>query len=136
MLTSSWRSSIGRLATKPKAAMRCGNICGLCRRISGSGCRIERSLPRLFWDNKSMHRLLAVFALAASAARAEPITFYKHIAPIVYHSCAPCHRAGEPGPFPLLTYDEVRKHGQQIVSVVQRRYMPPWLPEKGYGNFQ
>jgi Flp pilus assembly protein TadD/mono/diheme cytochrome c family protein len=90
----------------------------------------------LFWDNKSMHRLLAVFALAASAARAEPITFYKHIAPIVYHSCAPCHRAGEPGPFPLLTYDEVRKHGQQIVSVVQRRYMPPWLPEKGYGNFQ
>ena len=83
-----------------------------------------------------MHRLLAVLALAACAAQAEPITFYQHIAPIVYQSCAPCHRPGEPGPFPLLTYADVRKHGQQIVSVIQRRYMPPWLPEAGYGDFQ
>jgi tetratricopeptide (TPR) repeat protein len=74
--------------------------------------------------------------VCAFPLQAEPITFYKHIAPIVYHSCAPCHRAGEPGPFPLLTYTDVRKHGQQIVSVVKRRYMPPWLPEAGYGDFQ
>jgi len=79
-----------------------------------------------------------MLALAACAlpAWAEPITFYKHIAPIVYRSCAPCHRPGEPGPFPLLTYTDVRKHGQQIVSVVKRRYMPPWLPEVGHGTFQ
>jgi|HubBroStandDraft_1064217.scaffolds.fasta_scaffold05035_3 Flp pilus assembly protein TadD len=83
-----------------------------------------------------MHRLFAVLALAACAARAEPITFYKHIAPIVYHSCAPCHRPGEPGPFPLLTYTDVNKHGRQIVSAVKRRYMPPWLPAAGYGDFQ
>ena len=83
-----------------------------------------------------MHRLFALLALAVCAAQAEPITFYKHIAPIVYHSCAPCHRPGEPGPFPLLTYTDVQKHGQQIVSVVKRRYMPPWLPEAGYGDFQ
>jgi tetratricopeptide (TPR) repeat protein len=83
-----------------------------------------------------MHRLPAVLALAACAAHAEPITFYKHIAPIVYRSCAPCHRPGEPGPFPLLAYNDVRKHGMQIVSVIKRRYMPPWLPEAGYGNFQ
>lgn len=73
---------------------------------------------------------------AALTARAEPIAFYKHIAPIVYQSCAPCHRPGEPGPFPLLTYADVRKHGAQIVSVIKRRYMPPWLPEAGYGEFQ
>jgi Flp pilus assembly protein TadD len=83
-----------------------------------------------------MHRLLAVLALAACAAQAEPITFYKNIAPIVYHFCAPCHRAGEPGPFPLLTYNDVQKRGRQIVSVIKRRYMPPWLPEAGYGDFQ
>jgi tetratricopeptide (TPR) repeat protein len=82
-----------------------------------------------------MHRL-ALLAWAASAAQAEPITFYKDIAPIVYHSCAPCHRPGEPGPFPLLTYSDVRKRGPQIVSVIKRRYMPPWLPEAGYGDFQ
>src|ERR1017187_7812235 len=83
-----------------------------------------------------MHRLFALLALVPPAAQAEPITFYRHIAPIVYHSCAPCHRPGEPGPFPLLTYNDVRKHGQQIVSVIQRHYMPPWLPEPGHGDFQ
>jgi Flp pilus assembly protein TadD len=66
----------------------------------------------------------------------ESPTFYKHIAPIVYRSCAPCHRPGEPGPFPLLTYADIRKRGQQIAALVKRRYMPPWLPEPGYGDFQ
>jgi Flp pilus assembly protein TadD/mono/diheme cytochrome c family protein len=72
----------------------------------------------------------------AGGAPSGPITYYKHIAPIVYHSCAVCHRPGEPGPFPLLTYNDVRKRGQQIVSVTQRHYMPPWLPEPGHGDFQ
>ena len=80
----------------------------------------------------------ATLALAACALplHADPITFYKQIAPIVYHSCAPCHRPGEPGPFPLLTYTDVRKHGAQMVPLLKRRYMPPWLPEAGYGDFQ
>src|ERR1039458_3973202 len=80
----------------------------------------------------------AILALASCALplQAGNMTFYKHIAPILYHSCAPCHRPGEPGPFPLLTYTDVRKRGPQIVSVVKRRYMPPWLPEAGHGDFQ
>lgn len=80
----------------------------------------------------------SAFASAASSPRgaAEPITYYNHIARIVYQSCAPCHRPGEPGPFPLLTYADVSKHGRQIVSVIKRRYMPPWLPEAGYGDFR
>ncbi|MGA2850921.1 MAG: tetratricopeptide repeat protein [Terracidiphilus sp.] len=73
--------------------------------------------------------------LGAGSAPAGPITYYRQIAPIIYKSCAPCHRAGEPGPFPLLTYNDVRKHGEQIVSVTKRRYMPPWLPEAGHGDF-
>ncbi len=83
-----------------------------------------------------MDRLFALLALAASAAQAQPVSFYKDVAPIVYRSCAPCHRPGEPGPFPFLTYTDVRKHGPQIVSVIKRHYMPPWLPEAGYGDFQ
>jgi hypothetical protein len=54
-----------------------------------------------------MHGLFVVLAWGVCAAQAEPITFYKHIAAIVYQSCAPCHRPGEPGPFPLLTYTDV-----------------------------
>jgi len=82
-----------------------------------------------------LHRLFVGLAWEVSAAPVEPITYYKHIAPIVYQSCAPCHRPGEPGPFSLLTYSDVRKHAQQIVSVTKRRYMPPWLPEPGHGDF-
>lgn len=76
-------------------------------------------------------------ALALNGAQAaSPPTFYKDIAPIVYRNCAPCHRPGEAASFPLLTYDDVRKHARQIVEVTKHRYMPPWLPQPGYGNFQ
>jgi len=67
---------------------------------------------------------------------AEPVTFNRDIAPIVFHSCAPCHRPGEAAPFSLLTYEQVKSHASQIVAVTGRRYMPPWPPEPGYGDFQ
>jgi Flp pilus assembly protein TadD len=75
--------------------------------------------------------------LAAAALRlaAEPVTYHGQIEPLVYQYCAPCHRRGEAGPFPLLAYEDVRKHAGQIVSVTKRRYMPPWLPEPGFGEF-
>src|SRR5271166_631065 len=57
------------------------------------------------------------------------VTFNRDIAPIIFHYCASCHRPGEAGPFPLLTYEDVRKHGHQIAAVTQTRFMPPWLPE-------
>ena len=63
------------------------------------------------------------------------VNFNKDIAPIIYSHCAPCHRDGMAAPFNLLTYDDVRKRSQQITEVVQSKYMPPWLPEPGHGNF-
>ena len=66
--------------------------------------------------------------------RVEPVTFNRHIAPIVYRNCAPCHRPGEAGPFSLLSYADVRKRADQIARVTARRYMPPWPPEPGYGD--
>lgn len=38
-------------------------------------------------------------------------------------------------PFPLQTYDDVRKRARQILEVVESRRMPPWKPEPGYGEF-
>jgi tetratricopeptide (TPR) repeat protein/mono/diheme cytochrome c family protein len=74
---------------------------------------------------------------APSAARSSlpAVTFGRDVAPIVYGSCASCHRPGESGPFSLLSYEDVRKHAHQIVKVTQSRIMPPWLPEAGYGDF-
>src|SRR5580693_3692257 len=65
----------------------------------------------------------------------ESVTFSKDIAPILFNYCAPCHRPGEAGPFPLLTYADARKHAAQIAIVTGKRYMPPWPPEPGYGDF-
>ena len=80
--------------------------------------------------------LSAILALAANAAPpASKITFYRNIAPIVYRECAPCHRPDESAPFSLLTYEDFKRRAAQIADVTKRRYMPPWQPEKGYGDF-
>lgn len=75
---------------------------------------------------------LMLFALPLTAG---PITFNKDIAPLVFEHCAPCHHPGGVGPFPLVSYDNVVKHASQIVAVTGRRYMPPWPPQRGIGDF-
>ena len=79
---------------------------------------------------------LALMDAATRCGSAGEITFSQDIAPIIYHSCAPCHRPGEAGPFSLLSYEDAKKHATQIAAVTKRRYMPPWLPEAGHGSFQ
>jgi len=53
------------------------------------------------------------------------VTFNRDIAPIVFQNCALCHRPGESGPFPLLTYEDAKKHARQIEIVTRTRFMPP-----------
>jgi len=72
---------------------------------------------------------------STSRSPLRPVTFGRDIAPIIYGSCASCHRPGESGPFSLLSYEDVKKHANQIRKVTQLRIMPPWLPEPGYGDF-
>lgn len=66
---------------------------------------------------------------AQSGASEAHVTFNRDIAPIIFNSCASCHRPGEAAPFSLLTYEDVKKHAQQIAEVTRTRNMPPWLPE-------
>jgi tetratricopeptide (TPR) repeat protein len=63
------------------------------------------------------------------------VTYCRDIAPIVLARCATCHRPGEAAPFSLLTYDDVRRRAGQIADVTQKRFMPPWLPKEGHGDF-
>jgi len=76
-----------------------------------------------------------ILILCSPLGRAAQLTFTHDIAPIVARNCAPCHRAGEAAPFPLLTYEDLRKRAPQIAAVTRSRYMPPWLPEHGFGDF-
>lgn len=64
-----------------------------------------------------------------------PITFNRDIAPILFRTCARCHRPGEAGPFSLLTYADAKSHARQIAAVTKERFMPPWLPEQGKLKF-
>ena len=72
---------------------------------------------------------------APATTAAEPIVFSKHIAPIVFTKCSPCHRPDQAAPFSLLNYRDVKKRGRLIESVTSTRYMPPWHPTAGHGTF-
>lgn len=79
--------------------------------------------------------ITALWVLAAAASCDGAVTYYRDIAPILFESCAPCHRPGQAAPFPLLTYQDARRHAAAIADATRRRYMPPWLPEAGHGDF-
>src|SRR3954469_80488 len=68
---------------------------------------------------------------AGSQSAAGVPTFSRDIAPIILQRCAPCHHDGGPAPFALTDYASVRTRGQLVRAAVQKRFMPPWLPEPG-----
>jgi len=100
---------------------------------------------------KRMRQVAAIFVFAVgmavalfgvrSGVRAEPKspasnpTWARDVVPILYKNCTTCHHPGGAGPFSLLTYADARRWGSQVVTVTQTRYMPPWLPEPGHGDF-
>jgi len=79
-------------------------------------------------------RVFALLCLCVPLSAAS-VTFSKDVAPILFRYCAPCHRPGEIAPFSLLSYQDAQKRAAQIAIVTGKRYMPPWPPEPGYGDF-
>ena len=76
-------------------------------------------------------RIVGVFCLAGftmsilRAASPTPV-FYKDVLPVLQDHCQTCHRAGEIGPMPLITYKEVRPYAAAIREALLTRKMPPW----------
>ena len=62
-------------------------------------------------------------------------TWVDDIAPIVHTHCAQCHHNGGPGPFPLLTYEDVFFTANADVHVIQDGEMPPWPADPAYQHF-
>ena len=73
--------------------------------------------------------------VSAASRQSDPLTFTRDIAPILFERCAACHRPGGVAPFSVLTYEDVSPRARQLVTVTTSRYMPPWKPEPGYGEF-
>lgn len=76
-----------------------------------------------------MYRIMAsviAAGLVSGAAAAEPLTYTKDVAPIVYENCLSCHRQGEIAPFSMASFGEVRPWAKSIRRSVANREMPPW----------
>ena len=69
---------------------------------------------------------LAAAVLTGTAYAAGP-TFTKDIAPILQENCQGCHRAGQIGPMPLLSYEDTRPWAKSIKKQVAARKMPPYF---------
>lgn len=64
-------------------------------------------------------------------AETAKVTYYRDVLPIVQQHCQGCHRPGEVGPFPLMTYSQAVNWASDIKDYTQTRRMPPWKPTEG-----
>jgi Flp pilus assembly protein TadD/mono/diheme cytochrome c family protein len=103
------------------------------------------ALVLLLWQPSGQARAAASTHSDSTEPRPEPSaepatpstqeTWSHDVAPVLYKNCSTCHHPGGAGPFSLLTYADAKRWAPQILNVTQSRYMPPWLPEPGYGDF-
>jgi peroxiredoxin len=63
------------------------------------------------------------------------VTFTKQIARILQKNCQECHRPGQIGPMPLLTYEDAAAWSATIREVIADNRMPPWYADPRYGHF-
>src|ERR1700742_3399560 len=78
----------------------------------------------------------AVLLLCARGLFEESPTFYKDVLPILQQHCQSCHRPGEVGPMPLLTYQQAKTWAPAMAEKVGARQMPPWDADPAIGHFK
>lgn len=79
--------------------------------------------------------LLLVSVVIAADQPPATVTFNKDVLPIFQKNCQSCHRPGEIGPMPLLSYQNARPWAKSIRTAVLTRKMPPWFADPKYGHF-
>ncbi|MFV1994823.1 MAG: hypothetical protein ACC661_05250 [Verrucomicrobiales bacterium] len=98
----------------------------------------SRSFRRRFTRVAASCLILCSFlSLPARSSRAEAqeVTFNEDMAPLIHRRCTECHRPGEAAPFSLITYQNVTRRWKTMNRVIEDRYMPPWHPVPGHGDF-
>lgn len=73
--------------------------------------------------------------VAFSPSAGPAITFSNQVVRLFQGRCQTCHRPGEVAPFSLLDYDSAKPWAQSIKQATQSRFMPPWKPVPGHGEF-
>ena len=80
----------------------------LVQYTASAGCPLERVKKSVVEDGK--------------------ITYYRDVLPILQKNCQECHRKGEVGPFPLVTFKDAFNWAELIQEYVVSGAMPPWKP--------
>ncbi|MFO0574428.1 MAG: hypothetical protein U1A78_10535 [Polyangia bacterium] len=63
------------------------------------------------------------------------VTFYKDVQPILRAKCESCHTPAGIAPFALDNYEHAKQYAPALVSAVQARRMPPWMPSADCQRF-
>src|SRR5207248_6008779 len=63
------------------------------------------------------------------------VTYTKEVVRILQARCQGCHRPGQIGPMPLLTYEDALAWSGMIQEVVSDGRMPPWHADPRHGSF-
>jgi peroxiredoxin len=63
------------------------------------------------------------------------VTYTKHVSRILQKNCQECHRPGQIGPMPLLSYEDALSWSGMIKEVINEKRMPPWLADPKHGKF-
>jgi peroxiredoxin len=64
------------------------------------------------------------------------ITYARHVSRVLQKHCQECHRPGQIGPMPLLTYNDAVAWADTIREVVAERRMPPWFADPRHGQWR
>jgi hypothetical protein len=75
------------------------------------------------------------FGTPQNPQKLAPPTFYRDVVPILQDHCQTCHRPGEIGPMPLVTYKQTRFQARKMVDRVRAKIMPPWFADPCCGHF-
>ena len=62
-------------------------------------------------------------------------TFYRDVLPILQQHCQVCHRAGQIGPMPLVTFTQAHEYAQKMKHMTGMKMMPPWFADPRFGDF-
>jgi mono/diheme cytochrome c family protein len=100
---------------------------------AGTGLALIATLaPAAAAQNAATARPQAASVVTTPAAD-EPVTFTKHVAPILQQKCQVCHQPNSIAPMPLLTYQDAKDYADEIRSYVSNRVMPPWHIDRTVG---
>src|SRR5262249_31433114 len=76
-----------------------------------------------------------LLARAIKPGEAGSVTYTKHISRILQKNCQECHRPGQVGPMPLLTYEDTVAWSAMIREGISEGRMPPWHADPKHGKF-